>query len=56
MSKTPEELTKAKELRQLLKECQDWLNWAYVELQEYDEDHKSPEIDNLLTRIDEALR
>lgn len=43
-------------LRQLLKECKDWLNWAYVELQEYDEDHKSPEIDNLLTEINEVLK
>lgn len=44
-----------KHLRQLLTECKDWINWAYVELQEYDEDHKSQEIENLLTQINEVL-
>ncbi|MCM1497330.1 MAG: DUF3450 domain-containing protein [Clostridium sp.] len=50
-----EYFAKGGQLRQLLKECQDWINWAYVELQEYDEDHKSQEIENILTRINAAI-
>lgn len=46
---------KVKILKDLLKECRDWISWAYAELYEYDPDHKSIDTEKLISHIDCAI-
>lgn len=42
-------------LRGLLKECRDWMSWAYAELYEYDPEHESKDTEKLIGRVKSAI-
>ena len=44
-----------KQLRALLKECKDWMYWAYAELYEYDPEHESKDTEKLISRVEAAI-